>query len=154
MEWDFSIGLSDTVIDNMDKVDFDSLINPDVVGIHKTCRVIIFDKIENLLVIFASEILPMRSITLKHGDRLGKRYSFHGGDNGRFDGFFNRGDKWVFIKESDNKSVEINSIPAWNLAHFFCDYLNTIEKTQLFEDWVFENSSRIDSLKGLLKGCG
>lgn len=143
-------------IDSMDKSSFDLLVNPNIVGVHKTSRVLVFDSISDMLVFFINEqsnrhIVTMKEFKSKKNVSLPqRRYCFHGGDKGDFCGFFSDSDSLVYVVEDGIRSMA-SSISSWNLAHFFCDCFDTEDKTKVLEDWIFKNAVLVDFLKDHLK---
>ena len=129
-------------------------------GIHRTERVLMLDSIEDMVICYVNEsdsgceIQPMsrlKEVFQEHNTRGTEkhRYQYHGGEHGVINGFFSFTDNFVYIY-TENDHRKIASVSSYNLAHFFCDLLDTSEKCMAFSDWVGGNVFWKDVLKGAI----
>ena len=66
------------------------------------------------------------------------RYQYHGGEHGIINGFFSFTDSFVYIyPKGEHKAIA--SVSSYNLAHFFCDRLDSVDECNSFSEWVDGN---------------
>lgn len=118
-------------------------------GIHRTERVLMLDSLEDMVFCYINErdngceIYPMSQLNtvFKEYNSYGTekhRYQYHGGEHGIINGFFSFTDSFVYIYPKGERKA-IASVSSYNLAHFFCDRLDSVDECNSFSEWVDGN---------------